>query len=380
MASVGERLKKATWDRPFIITEFGPPGHWESRATSWGTKHEMTSTRKAAYYLSSYQKGVLDQPHSLGAYAFLWGHKQEATPTWYGMFLPDGSRLEAVDTMSTAWLGSPPANRCPQIAAISASKVKSIPANTEIEVTLDANDPDGDSLTAEWQLVPETGVHGTGGEAEYAAPAHANAILESSATHARLRTPQSGGAYRIYVYLRDGQGGAATANVPIQVAAPIQPASRPKACLPFALGDPFFASGYMGDQSAVRTRTEGTTMHVDFQKSGSWAGLVWQSPANDWGKKPGGLDFTGATTLSFRARGAKGGERVTFGFGIIDSKAKFADSAKAELKNLPLSAEWKTFRIPLAGKDLSQVKSGFYWVAACQEETISFSVADVRYE
>ena len=41
----------------------------------------------------------------LGTYAFKWGHKQEATPTWFGMFLPDGRRTPAIDTMTELWSG-----------------------------------------------------------------------------------------------------------------------------------------------------------------------------------------------------------------------------------------------------------------------------------
>jgi hypothetical protein len=380
MGSLGRRLSEAGWKKPFVVTEFGPPGHWESSQTSWGTKREMSSSQKADYYLARYREGVQKQSQCLGSYVFIWGHKQEATVTWYGMFLPDGTRLGAVDAMTTAWEGPSPANLCPEITAISASKVKGIPADSIIDVTLKVMDPEGDALRTEWRLVPETGIYSFGGDAEFAAPDAKNAILQSSTSHARVRAPQTGGAYRIYAYVRDGQGGGATANVPIQIAAPAGPKPLPKARLPFALGNPFYPSGYMGDQSAVRTSNTDGAMNVDIVKTGTWAGLVWQSPANDWGKRRGGLDFTGAKSLSFRARGAKGGERVTFGFGIIDSKAKYADSAKGELKNIALSAEWKTFRIPLEGKDLRQIKSGFYWVAATQNETIGFSLDGIRYE
>lgn len=69
--------------KPFMVTQFGAPGHWESSKTSWGAPVEMTSTAKANWYAQGY----------LGSYVFIWGHKQEATATWYGMFLADGSRL-----------------------------------------------------------------------------------------------------------------------------------------------------------------------------------------------------------------------------------------------------------------------------------------------
>jgi hypothetical protein len=46
-------------------------------------------------------------------------------------------------------------------------------------------------------------------------------------------------------------------------------------------------------------------------------GVVWQSPAGDWGEKPGGWNLTGAKRLVFKARGAKGGETLGFQFGLL---------------------------------------------------------------
>jgi hypothetical protein len=107
-------------------------------------------------------------------------------------------------------------------------------------------------------------------------------------------------------------------------------------------------------------------------------GLVWQSPANDWGDQPGGLNLERATTLTFRARRANGGERVTFGFGIIGSEAAFADSAKAELKDTLLTAEWQTFSISLAGKDLRRINTAFYWVPARKTAPLAFALKYIR--
>jgi hypothetical protein len=380
--SLGRRLKQAGWERPFVVSEFGPRGHWESSATSWGAKREASSTQKAESYRVNYREGVLAEPNCLGAYVFLWSHKQEATATWYGMFLPDGTRLAAVDVMQEAWSGTPPQNRCPAITAISAGRVKNLKPGGLLEVTLDAADPEGDALDVEWQLVPDSTSYSTGGAAEYAAPAVPDAVIKSSPVGATLRIPQRGGPYRIYAYLRDGQGGGATANVPILVDAPRGAVELPKATLPFEVGSvgPYYASGYMGNQSAVNVQHSGEAMDVEFVKPHDWAGLVWQSPANDWGKQPGGLNLEGASKLTFRARGARGGERVTFGFGIIGETAAYADSARAELKDTPLTAEWQTFSIPLAGKDLRQIKTAFYWVGARKATPLAFSLMDIRYE
>ena len=117
--SVGERYKKAGGTKPYILTEYGPAGVWESGKDANGAFSEPTSTAKAAAYRASYESGVLGQPGvCLGSYVFLWGQKQEVTSTWFSMFLGDGARLAAVDTLQEIWTGKVPANRCPEMKSL----------------------------------------------------------------------------------------------------------------------------------------------------------------------------------------------------------------------------------------------------------------------
>ena len=110
--SLPERLRVAGATKPYILTEFGPPGSWETAVTDWGAPLEPTSTEKAAHYRANYEHAVVNQPGlALGAYAFNWGFKMEATATWFGMFLANGSRLAAVDTMTELWSGAALSNR-----------------------------------------------------------------------------------------------------------------------------------------------------------------------------------------------------------------------------------------------------------------------------
>ena len=94
IGSVVERYFKAGGTKPFVITEFGPLGQWEVDKTSWGAPLELTSTAKAEAYLAAYRAAVGAYPDQcLGSYVFVWGSKQEATATWYGLFLKDGAQV-----------------------------------------------------------------------------------------------------------------------------------------------------------------------------------------------------------------------------------------------------------------------------------------------
>ncbi|MGB0597205.1 MAG: glycoside hydrolase family 2 TIM barrel-domain containing protein, partial [Rubripirellula sp.] len=99
--SLAQRYQTANSTKPYIVTEHGTHGPWEVGKTGWGSPLEFSSTAKGDFYAKGYQANVIDNSATcLGSYAFLWGQKQETTATWFGMLLPDGTRLAAVDAMS----------------------------------------------------------------------------------------------------------------------------------------------------------------------------------------------------------------------------------------------------------------------------------------
>ncbi len=226
--SLPSAVAKQGWKRPWLVTEFGPRGHWEVPKTAWRVPIEDTSTEKAALYLNGYRKTIAGSPACLGSYVFLWGQKQEKTHTWYGMFLPDGRRLGAVDAMTMAWSGKWPANRCPEIGRkkiqvqiegqkeVSAQNV--FPSGQRLHCTVDATDPEGEPLTVKWDLrLDVSDNRSNGGDFEPATPPLAGAVLSSMKSEAVIRLPDKPGNYRIFVYAIDPKGSAATANLPILV-------------------------------------------------------------------------------------------------------------------------------------------------------------------
>ena len=121
---------------------------------------------------------------------------------------------------------------------------------------------------------------------------------------------------------------------------------------------------------------------VECSKEGSkWGGIYWQNPANNWGNRKGGFDLTGATKLSFWARGEIGNERIEE-FKMGGTTGDYPDTDTAMIGPVILSSEWKEYSIDLRGKDLSYISGGFAWSTNVDvnPEGCTFYLDDIKYE
>ncbi|RYG68083.1 hypothetical protein EON80_12400 [bacterium] len=401
--SIVERYPKAGGTKPFVVTEFGPAGTWESKRNDWGSVAEPTSTAKGAAYKATYEKTVLGSPLSLGSYAFTWGNKQEASATWFGLLLPDGTRLEAVDDLSEFWTGKAPANRVPAIESLTLESPEKNKPGAVVKASLKTKDAENDALKVDWVLQHDPMEEGIGGATQATPPVFPDAIQNASKDGVTVTMPKFGGGYRLFAYIRDGKGGGAVGNIPLFVeggeklggkAAPAKPVfTAGKAKLPLqvmteeGMDGAYTASGYMGKAEAIKMTETTENVHsgknalkVQFNSNDNWGGVVWQNPANDWGDKAGGWNLTGAKKLTFWARGEEGGEEVSFSYGLIGADKPHSDSAKGETGKLTLSKEWEQYSLDLKGKNLAQIKTGFCWVIAADGKPVTFYLDDIRYE
>jgi len=227
LASLGDRLAAAKFDRPYVVTEFGPPGPWESGQTPWKAPIEPSSTAKADAYKANYARSIASKPGlCLGSFAFLWGNKQETTSTWFGMFLPSGERLGAVDAMAEVWTGKGPANRAPRLARLACeADGKEVEPGSPQKARVIAEDPEGDPLTVRWEVRSESTDRREGGDREAEPPPHPGSIVEARGLDLAFKAPTRSGPCRLFAFVYDGRGNAATANVPFLVKARPRPAT-----------------------------------------------------------------------------------------------------------------------------------------------------------
>ena len=218
---VAAAVKAAGWKKPFVLAEFGPPGHWETPKTKWGAAIEPSSREKAASYFSTQQLLTEEAADiALGSYCFVWGQKQEFTSTWYGMFLKSGEKLPQVDAMSRAWTGKWPANRCPRVAQLQSELRDAVVVPGSLStIRAEATDPDGDPLRWEWIVTAESTDVRVGGDKESEPPTFPDSIVQSEPGQAVIRAPKQPGNYRLFLLVRDGKGAASADNFPFRVEA-----------------------------------------------------------------------------------------------------------------------------------------------------------------
>jgi hypothetical protein len=222
LPQVPKLIRDFGWDGPYMVTEWGATGHWEVPLTAWGAPIEQNSTVKADNYLKRFNAGIAsDTTQCIGSYVFLWGNKQERTPTWYGIFLEDGQETESVDVMHYIWNGAWPENRTPRIEDYKlngkvASDNISLASGKQYDAIIEIMDYENDPLSYRWEVMPESQDLKEGGDEEERPEAIEGAILSQKENSVTIQAPEKG-VYRLFVYVSDGHNHSAAANIPFMV-------------------------------------------------------------------------------------------------------------------------------------------------------------------
>ena len=226
IVKVPDWLNEYNWEKPFAVTEWGPSGWWEVPRTKWGVVIEETSTEKAKVYQERYEKVILGDPRCIGSYVFLWTtNRQERTHTWFNMF-HDSLKTQTVEVMQNMWTNTLPDNLAPRIESLSINGINAVD-NVQLvpgeigKAQIVASDPDEDELSMEWELLPEPTKFGAyAGQGETKPEPVDGFIIKQYNDGIDFRVPPEQQVnYRLFVYIHDGQGHVAVANIPFYVSA-----------------------------------------------------------------------------------------------------------------------------------------------------------------
>ena len=218
--TLSDTLKKYGWNKPFVIAEWGPDGYWEVSKTSWGAPYEQTGREKLDCYEQKYRKAI-ESGNCLGSYVFYWYHKQEITHTWFSMFNEKGEETPLPKLMKMMWTGELDANLAPVVDSINIDKFVRyqdiiLKAGSAHKAIVTASDPDKDELTYQWEVRPEAVYASYAGQGEKEPKPIPGLIVDQKMTII-FTVPKEKGAYRLYVYVTDGNNQFSTANLPFLV-------------------------------------------------------------------------------------------------------------------------------------------------------------------
>ncbi|MFN5183806.1 MAG: hypothetical protein ACK5D5_12365 [Bacteroidota bacterium] len=222
---VNTKIKKSGWKGPYMITEWGPDGYWESQKNQWGAFIEATSSEKADLCKHRYLNYINKSENCLGSYIFYWGYKQERTHTIFSMFQEKNYETEIIGCMQEIWNNSKISNYVPRISKIRLNN-KDLPLNfksqpsQKLNLSINATDREQEKLTYKWEIYFESKEQKMGGDKEMKPPQINGCFLQSNNFSTEFLTPQTPGPYRIFAYAYDKSGHIATANWPLMVEDP----------------------------------------------------------------------------------------------------------------------------------------------------------------
>lgn len=160
-----------------------------------------------------------------------------------------------------------------------------------------------------------------------------------------------------------------------------------------ARGNHFIPSGWMGDYGDLKLDDGSTTDPADGKtaikwtytpkgaQGANWTGVFWQTPANNWGEKPGGLDLSGFKRLTFWARVEKG-TAIISEFKVGGITGEHGDSDAQSIGPVTLTEKWTKYTIDLKDKNLEHIVGGFCWAANKDNNPNGFVLFldEIRYE
>lgn len=221
IGAVHDNIKKFGWDGPYMITEWGPNGHWESPQTEWGAAIEEDANVKADRYKERYDKHIkANRARCIGSYVFLWGQKQETTSTWYGLFTEDGKCSPVIEVLNNEWEGqsrtkAPKIKKC-ELAEFNTSNIY-VRSDSTLTLNYQIDNPANSRLKYVLQIVPESTDKKSGGDAESAPQPIYGLAIRKKEGKITFRAPLKLGAYRAYFYVYDRDGNFTGKNIPFYV-------------------------------------------------------------------------------------------------------------------------------------------------------------------
>ncbi|MDF4221118.1 hypothetical protein PXC01_05925 [Maribacter sp. M208] len=205
------------WQGPYLLSEWGNNGPWESNATTWQAPLEHTSTKKGEEFRNRYINVIdkIDDGRFLGSLAFYWGQKQETTHTWFSLFDEQGLKTQVVHELKNVWSDKKDSYKGPEIKKILLNDKEGwhnmvFTPNEIIKGKIFLGNV-GSDYEFQWQILPEKWGRSSYDEVIYNQD---ELIVNEDENSVLFKCPEIKGPYRLYYKITNETGYFATANIP----------------------------------------------------------------------------------------------------------------------------------------------------------------------
>lgn len=216
VGNVAKNVASAAWDKPWMITEYGPRGTWalsgstDPKTLSWGGLEEMTSTEKADIYEKIWREDIKanESKGCIGSFIFLWGYQTHGDVlSWYGLFDKSRNTFGGVDKISECWTGVPVEKPAPRIENRSKMTLNGKTSNASVTLTagstdnvakVEATSPTGEPLKYRWFIIKDERLANGNAMPD----GIAGLIPDPSKTEITFTAPDAG-QYRLYVFVTE---------------------------------------------------------------------------------------------------------------------------------------------------------------------------------
>ena len=360
-----EEFERRGIDKPYIITEFGVTGEWDSPKDKNDVIIEPNDQKKYDAIAQGYHQWINNKASCLGVYFFHYADGDQFIAPWLfthyqGMIRPQYWAIRE------AYTGQPPINYAPIIHSFELPD-DDIESKTWVRVILKISDPENEDLTVSFNYNQRMGSRKRRDQIN---PLNYRGNLQDGF---EIQLPEEHGPVKIYVNVSDTYNNVGIASTSVVVSDEKTKARKylvPKVRLPFYVykdGEEthYIPSGHMGNIEAIEVDLKNknevyageASLMISYNTRENWYGVGFVDPPNDWGDILGGFNLSGAKKFSFWAKADGDNVKAKIGFGLIDSDKPFPDTAK-KLKKILLTTEWKQYSIKTKKLDLSCIRSG----------------------
>lgn len=360
-----KEFRKRNIDKPYIITEFGVTGEWDSQKDKNGVITEPNDHQKYSTIVTGYDQWISNKAPCLGVYFFHYADGNQFISPWLfthyeGLYRPQYWAIREAFTHKT------PINNTPVIHSFELPNQKA-QSGSWVPVTLAISDPEKEKLAVSFKYNQRTGSRKRRDQINLL---NYRGNIEEGF---EIQLPKENGPIKVYINISDTYNNVGIASTSIVVEDEVARAKKylvAKANFPFfvykdGIDIPYIPSGHMGNIEAIEVDLHNTeevfdgknALIISYNARDNWYGVGFVDPPNDWGDRLGGYDLSGAKRFSFWAKADDNNVKVKIGFGLIDSDKPFPDTAKKTIE-MALTTEWKNYRINTKKLDLSCIRSG----------------------